>query len=123
MARFHIKVVMEKARHEHVLTVLPSNNGIDLEELGKILGEPVRFDTEEEFKWLFPDCGVDAIPPFGNLYGLPTLADSELSKNGYIVFTAGTPNDYMKLTYHTYERIVQPSRAAFSVKTGSRHSE
>jgi Ala-tRNA(Pro) deacylase len=123
MVRFHAKVVMVKAGHQHVLTVLPLNNCIDLKGLGKIVGESVRLDTEEEFKWLFPDCAVDAIPPFGNLYGLPTFADSELSKNEYIIFTAGTPNDYMKLSYHTYERIVQPRRAAFSVKAGSRRSE
>jgi hypothetical protein len=30
----------------------------------------------EEFKWLFPDCPVEAIPPFGNLYGLPTFVDN-----------------------------------------------
>jgi Ala-tRNA(Pro) deacylase len=123
MARFHAKVVMVKSGHQHVVTVSPLSNCIDLEGLTGILGESAHLDTEEEFKWLFPDCAVDAIPPFGNLYGLPTFADSELSKNGYIAFAAGTPNDFIQLSYPTYERIVQPRVATFSVKTGSRRSE
>jgi Ala-tRNA(Pro) deacylase len=123
MGRFHAKVVIVKAGHQPVVTVFPLRNSIDLKGLGKFVGESVRLETEEEFKWLFPDCAVDAIPPFGNLYGLPTFADSKLSKNGYITFTAGTPCDYIKLSYRAYERIVHPRIAAFSVKSRSRSSE
>jgi Ala-tRNA(Pro) deacylase len=122
-ARFHAKVVMVKAGHQHLLTVVPQGTTVDLDRLGEFVGEAVRLDTAEEFKWLFPDCVTDAIPPFGNLYGLPTFADTELSKNGYIVFPAGTPNDYIKLSYSAYDRIVQPQVGAFSVKIRSRHSE
>jgi Ala-tRNA(Pro) deacylase len=116
IARFHAKVVMVKARQQHVLTVLPHSSCVDLKRLSNFVGESVCLDTEEEFKWLFPDCVLDAIPPFGNLYGLPTVSDSELSKNDYIVFRAGTTSDYIKLSYPTYERIAQPRIAAFSVK-------
>jgi Ala-tRNA(Pro) deacylase len=123
LARFHAKVVMVKAGHQHLLTVVPQGTTVDLDRLGEFVGEAVRLDTAEEFKWLFPDCVTDAIPPFGNLYGLPTFADTNLSKNGYIVFPAGTPNDYIKLSYSTYNRIAQPQVGAFSVKIRSRHSE
>jgi len=123
LTRFHAKVVMVKAGRQHLVTVLPLSNGVDLRKLGEFVGESVNLETEEEFKWLFPDCAVDAIPPFGNLYGLPTFADPELSKNRYIVFPAGTPSDYIKLSYCTYERMAQPQIAAFSFKIGSRRSE
>ena len=122
MARFHAKVVIVKAGHQPVVMVFPLRNSIDLKGLGKFFDGSVRLETEEEFKWLFPDCAVDAIPPFGNLYGLPTFADSRLSKNEYIVFTAGTPCDYIKLRYRAYERIVHPRITAFSVKIGPRRS-
>jgi prolyl-tRNA editing enzyme YbaK/EbsC (Cys-tRNA(Pro) deacylase) len=52
------------------------------------------------------------------LYGLPTIGDSNLGKNDYIVFSAGTTSDYIKLSYPTYKKIAQPRIAAFSVKTG-----
>jgi Ala-tRNA(Pro) deacylase len=51
-----------------------------------------------------------------NLYGLPTLADSELSKNDYIIFAAGTDSDYIKVSYSTYERIVQPRIGSVSTR-------
>jgi Ala-tRNA(Pro) deacylase len=121
--RFRAKIVMVKAGHQHLLTVVPHGTTIDLDQLGKFVGKSVCLDTEEEYKWLFPDCVTDAIPPFGNLYGLPTFADRKLSKNGYIVFNAGTPNDYIKLSYSTYNRIAQPEVGAFSTKIGSRRSE
>src|SRR5215831_1560490 len=35
----------------------------------------VELATEDEFKERFPDCEVGAMPPFGNLYGMPVFAD------------------------------------------------
>jgi Ala-tRNA(Pro) deacylase len=122
-ARYSANVVIVKAGHQHLVTVLPANSGIDLKEFAKVLDGPVRLETEDEFKWLFPDCAVGAIPPFGNLYGLPTLVDSELSKSNYIIFAAGTDSDYIKVSYPTYERMVQPRIGSFSVKVDSPRSQ
>jgi Ala-tRNA(Pro) deacylase len=80
-------------------------------------------ETEEEFKWLFPDCAIGAIPPFGNLYGLPTFVDRGLSKNDYIMFPAGTDSDYIKLNYSIFERLIQPQIGSFSINLGSRRCE
>jgi Ala-tRNA(Pro) deacylase len=95
------------------------NCRIDLQALAGLVGEPVRLETEEEFKWLFPDCSVEAIPPFGNLYGLPTFVDSALSKSDYIIFPAGTDTDYIKVSYPSYQKIVQPKTGSFAVNLDS----
>ena len=76
--------------------------------------------AEEEFKWLFPDCELEAIPPFGNLYGLPTFVDNILVKNDYIIFAAGTATDQIKMSYPIYEAIVRPRIGSFSGKLNSR---
>jgi prolyl-tRNA editing enzyme YbaK/EbsC (Cys-tRNA(Pro) deacylase) len=55
-----------RAGHQHVAAVLPSNSRIDLKWFAEV-DAPVRLETEEEFKRLFPDCAAGAIPPFGNL--------------------------------------------------------
>src|SRR5258705_12410918 len=70
-ARYYAKVVIERAGSHHLVVVLPMNSRIDLEDFAKV-GEPVRLETEEELKWLFPDCAAEEIPPFGSLYGQPT---------------------------------------------------
>ena len=121
-ARYYTKVNIVRAGHQHVVAVLPTNSHIDLKWFAEV-DAPVRLETEEEFKWLFPDCAVGAIPPFGNLYGLPTSVDNMLGKNDYIIFAAGTDTDQIKMSYPSYERIVQPRIGSFSVKVDSRIPE
>ena len=117
-ARYYAKVIIVRAGGQHVVVVLPTNSRIDIKGFAKV-GEPVRLETEEEVKWLFPDCAVGAIPPFGNLYGLPTFVDRELGKNEYIIFAAGTYSDHIRISYLTYQKIVRPRIGSFSLKVNS----
>ena len=115
-ARYHAKVVMVKSGEEHLMTVLPADHQIDLEKIAKAVGKTVSLDTEREFKSLFPDCATGAMPPFGNLYGLPTYVDNRLAQEDYIVFEAGTHTDAIKVSYRDYERIVKPRVEDLAVK-------
>jgi Ala-tRNA(Pro) deacylase len=56
------------------------------------------------------------MPPFGNLYGLPTYVDRSLAQEDYIVFEAGTHTDSIKLSYLAYEQIARPQIADFAMK-------
>src|SRR5246127_2771468 len=76
--RHHAKVVMIKSGDQHLMMVLPADHHIDLEKVEKLLGKPVALDKENEFKSLFPESAIGAMPPFGNLYGLPTFVDKHL---------------------------------------------
>ncbi len=87
--RRHAKVVMLRSGEQHLMTVLPADHQIDLAKVEKAFGKAVSLDAEKEFKALFPDCAVGAMPPFGNLYGVPTYVDKSLSQEEYIVFEAG----------------------------------
>src|SRR5262249_5112904 len=88
--RHHAKVVMVKSGEQHLMMVLPADHQIDLEKVEKAIGKLVSLDREQEFKSLFPGCAIGAMPPFGNLYGLPTYVDKDLAEQEYIVFEAGT---------------------------------
>jgi len=114
--RRHAKVVMVKSGDQHLMTVLPADHQIDLGRLGKAIGKAVSLDTEREFKSLFPDCAVGAMPPFGNFYGVSTYVDKSLSQEEYIVFEAATHTDAIKLRYHDYEKIVTPRVEDFAIK-------
>jgi Ala-tRNA(Pro) deacylase len=107
---------MVKSGEQHVMTVLPADHQIDLEKLGKAIGKAASLDMEKEFKSLFPDCAVGAMPPFGNLYDVPTYVDKSLAQEEYIVFEAGTHTAAIKLRYHDYEKIVQPRVEDFAIK-------
>ena len=114
--RHHAKVVMIKSGEERLMAVLPADHQIDLEKVGKVIGETASLDSEKEFKSLFPDCAIGAMPPFGNLYGLPTYVDKSLAAQDYIVFEAGTHSDAIKLSYRDYEKIVKPQVEDLAIK-------
>lgn len=114
--RYHAKVVMIKSGNEHLMIVLPADHHIDLEKVKKAIGNAVSMDTEQEFKSLFPDCVIGAMPPFGNLYGLPTYVDESLAEQDYIVFEAGTHTDAIKMSYRDYEAIVKPNVKDLAIK-------
>jgi Ala-tRNA(Pro) deacylase len=110
-ARHQAKVVMVKSDGNHLMTVIPADHRIDLLKVEKLTGKPASLETEQDFKSIFSDCAVGAMPPFGNLYGLPTYVDERLTQQDYIVFQAGTHTDAIKLSYSDYEKIVRPQVA------------
>jgi Ala-tRNA(Pro) deacylase len=114
--RHHAKVVIVKSGDEHLMMVLPADHHIDLEKSEKAIGKPASLGKEEEFKSLFPDCAIGAMPPFGNLYGLPTYVDKDLAEQDYIVFEAGTHTDAIKMSYSDYEKIVEPKVNDLAIK-------
>ena len=114
--RRHAKVVMVKSGVEHLMIVLPAEHLIDLEKLAKIVGKDVSLEKEGEFESLFPDCAVGAMPPFGNLYGVPTYVDKNLAEEDYIVFEAGTHTEAIKVSYRDYEKIVKPRVEDLAIK-------
>ena len=114
--RHHAKVVMVKSGEQHLMMVLPADHHIDLEKAEKAVGNAVSLDTEQDFKSLFSDCAIGGMPPFGNLYGLPTYVDQSLAEQDYIVFEAGTHTDAIKMSYRDYEKIVKPKVNDLAIK-------
>jgi Ala-tRNA(Pro) deacylase len=114
--RHQAKVVMLKSGDQHLMVVLPADHHIDLEKIEKAIGKPVSLGKENDFKSLFTDSVVGAMPPFGNLYGLPTYVDKHLAEQDYIVFEAGTHTDAIKMSYGDYEKIVKPKVEDLAIK-------
>jgi Ala-tRNA(Pro) deacylase len=114
--RHHAKVVMVKSGDQHLMTVLSADHQIDLEKVEKAIGKAVSLGKEQEFTTLFSDCAIGAMPPFGNLYGLPTYVDQSLAEQEYIVFEAGTHRDAIKMSYRDYEKIVKPKVNDLAIK-------
>lgn len=118
-----VSAYIVNAGNQRVLIVTPINRQLDLNKVRAFLGHPVRLETEDEFKWLFPDCALGAVPPFGNLYGLPTYIDRSLAKSPEIVFAAGTTTDWIKLAGGSYLEIVKPTFGRFLLTEGRQTSK
>ena len=101
------------------MVVLPSNHKVDFERLTDVLGgKHVRLATEGEFKELFPDCGVGAMPPFGNLYDLEVFVDQSLTEDEEIVFQAGTHLRAMSSGIRILPSLVHPIVTNFHLAAG-----
>jgi Ala-tRNA(Pro) deacylase len=110
-----LKVVMAVAGGQLVMLVLGAPDQVDLAKVAVLLSDSeVRLAHEEEFTPAFPDCDPGAMPPFGNLYGLPVYVDDALATSGSVVFQAGTHRHTVELAYADFQRLVEPVVASLS---------
>ena len=109
------KTVMVKIDGEMAMAVLPASYGIDFDQLRQAAwGKSAELANEEEFRDLFPDCELGAMPPFGNLYGMKVLVEQSLSEDDEIAFNAGSHKELVKLSYDDFAKLVEPKVARFS---------
>ena len=109
------KTVMLQKDGELCMAVLPASKQVDLTEFAKLTGsKDVALASEREFRDRFPDCEVGAMPPFGNLYGVPVFVDNSLTFDSEIAFNAGSHLELIKLAFRDFERLVRPTVFEFA---------
>lgn len=109
------KTVVYSSNEGFGMAVLPADYVVDMQELRASLGlARVRLATEKELAELFEDCDLGAMPPFGDLYGLPTYLESGLADEEMIAFNAGTHKDVIYLRMEDYRRLAKPVVVHFS---------
>ena len=109
------KTVIVKLDGALAMAVLPASYQVDLPALKRATGvREAELASEREFKHNFPDCETGAMPPFGNLYGIPVYVDETLAEDREIAFNAGSHYELIKLAYADFERLVKPEVMSFS---------
>ena len=109
------KTVMVKIDGKMAMAVLPASRRVDFELLkGTVGARNVELASEQEFKDMFPECDVGAIPPFGNLYGMNVFVAETLAEDEEIAFNAGSHSELIKLAYRDFEFLVKPRVLKFS---------
>ncbi|KGM56416.1 prolyl-tRNA synthetase [Lysobacter arseniciresistens ZS79] len=108
-SRHFAKTVMVKVDGKLAMVVMPAAYRTDMARLSRALdGATVELAGEDEFRNAFPDCELGAMPPFGNLYGIPVHADARLAGEETIAFNAGTHTDLVRMPCAEFERLAQP---------------
>jgi len=109
------KTVIVKVDGRMAMAVLPASRQVDLALLqSSARSRTAALAAEIEFRDLFPGCETGAMPPFGNLYGLPVFVDENLSKDKEIAFNAGTHNELIRMSYDDFVRLVHPKVIGFA---------
>lgn len=109
------KTVMVKIDGTMAMAVLPASHRVDFDQLKKATGaKRVELATEQEFKDLFPECEIGAMPPFGNLYGMQVFVAEGLAEAEDIAFNAGSHTELIRISYKDFETHAKPKVTKFS---------
>ena len=109
------KTVIVKLDEKLAMAVLPANFHVDLASLRRCTkARTVALASEEDFENRFAECETGAMPPFGNLFGLPVFADESLARDKEIAFNAGTHRELIRMGWDDFRRLAEPMMIHFA---------
>jgi len=108
------KALVCKGQEGFVMFVLPADRKLDSHAVRRTKGwRKLRFASREEVLEL-TGLAPGAIPPFGSLFGLPTLCDQRLDENEVINFNAGDHSISVSMQYADYLKVEKPELGIFA---------
>jgi Ala-tRNA(Pro) deacylase len=109
------KAVLIKLDEHFWMAVLRADQRINQQMIRRVFGaRDVHLAHEEDLGTMFPDCQIGAMPPFGNLYGLPVLLEEGLAEDDEIVFNACTHTKSIRMKFKDFRRLAKPVIAGFA---------
>jgi len=108
------KCVLLSGPAGYFLVILPATHRVDTDALAAFLGGPVRLATPEEVAAVFSDCEWGAVPPFGTLYGLPTVLETTLEPGALLTFEGHTHAEAIRMRCRDFEELEHPVRLHFA---------
>ncbi|HTY38032.1 MAG TPA: YbaK/EbsC family protein [Bacteroidota bacterium] len=97
------------------MAVLRADQRINEQMVRRVFGaKTVHLAHEDDLGMLFPDCQIGAMPPFGNLYGLPVLVEECLAGDEEIVFNACTHTKAIRMMFKDFKRLAKPVITSFA---------
>ncbi|MRR16173.1 MAG: YbaK/EbsC family protein [Deltaproteobacteria bacterium] len=103
------KTVIVFIEGKMAMAVMPANRSIDFDRFKKEIGaQEIKLASEGQFKDMFPDCEVGAMPPFGNLYGMDVYVDRHLTDDEEMFFNACSHSELIRMSYQDFEKLVKP---------------
>lgn len=103
------KPMMINVDGKMIMAVLPANYRVDVKRIKEIMGaKKATIATEEEFRYLFKDSAIGAMPPMGNLYGMDVIMDKDMSNDTNIAFNACNHQEIIRMKFSDYKKVVHP---------------
>jgi len=113
------KTVVVQIDGRLALAVVRADKEVDMGLLRAVAGANfVMLANPSEFVDRFEGCKLGTEPPLGNLFGMDTFVDSDLSENEFVAFNAGSLTDVVVLKFSDYRRLAHPILAHISAGAG-----
>ena len=90
----------------YIVSVLPSNNRLNLGWVNEELQRELKLATELELKDLFKDCATGAVPALSNAYGLKVIWDDQLKYASDIYIEAGDHEHLIHLKGEDFKQLM-----------------
>ena len=100
------KAVVLRDGDGYVVSVLPANHSLEIGWVNDELGRNLEMACEDEFKNLFGDCEVGAVPALGEAYGLKVIWDDELAYTQDIYIEAGDHEHLIWLERRDFKKLM-----------------
>lgn len=98
------------------LAALPACCTADLNRLKGLIGRgEVRLATVEEMLAAFPGCEVGAVPPFGRIFGVPTIVEDALVEQREITLPSGDHRIAIRMLARDYVSLADARLGRFAV--------
>lgn len=111
------KTIIVDLDGEKVMAVVSASRHVDIAALRGLAGaDTARLATEDEFRALFSDCEVGAMPPFGSLYGIRVFVDAMVTEGDDLCFNAGSHEQVMRMDCGDYLNLEQPVVGTIAIK-------
>ena len=108
------KALVCKGDGEFVMFVMPADLKLASKDVRRARAwRKLRFADRDEVRRL-TDLEPGAIPPFGSLFGLPTLCDSRLGDSETINFNAGDHCISVSMSWADYLEVESPELGIFA---------
>jgi len=109
------KAVVCFADGQPIQAIVAADCRVNLDRLALLAGADIlRLANEEELVWLYPDCELGAMPPFGPLYKQAVFIDEALAAEDRIAFNAGTHKDAVVMRFEDFAMLARPIVVSFA---------
>ena len=101
------KAVVLEDDDGYIVSVLPSNNRLNLSWVSEELNRELRLATEPELGELFEDCETGAIPALSAAYGLKVIWDDQLKHASDVYIEAGDHEHLIHLRGEDFKQLME----------------
>ena len=101
------KAVVLEDEDGYIVSVLPSNNRLNLAWVSEELNRDLKLATEHELGKLFKDCEMGAIPALSDAYGLKVIWDDQLKHASDIYIEAGDHEHLIHLRGDDFKQLME----------------
>jgi Ala-tRNA(Pro) deacylase len=101
------KAVVLEDEDGYIVSVLPSNNRLNLAWVSEELNRDLKLATEPELRKLFKDCETGASPALSDAYGLKVIWDDQLKHASDIYIEAGDHEHLIHLRGDDFKQLME----------------